>query len=323
MNKTQRLIQLMMAVNERMAFTTKELAQEFGVSERTMHRDLQELTELGMPLYTEFGPHGGYRLLKKRMLPPILFTEQEAVAMFFAFQSLQYYGALPFAAESTSALGKFYYYLPTDTKKRIDALKNRVSFWTPTRTHSSPYLEQLLEASIDGLPLHITYASKDGVTERTVQPIGIYASNGYWYFPSFCFQKDRILLFRTDRLQSLERAEPDHPSKDLKNYTILDWLSGGVSQKIDSSQQIRLRVKLTPGGVRAYERSSGRDEYVTVHADGSGELVTEMHQSNLLYFSKFFLSMGTDAVVEEPSEMVEWIREQLQGMLRAYSTLED
>lgn len=323
MNKTQRLIQLMMAVNERMAFTTKELAQEFGVSERTMHRDLQELSELGMPLYTEFGPHGGYRLLKKRMLPPILFTEQEAVAMFFAFQSLQYYGALPFAAESTSALSKFYHYLPTDTKKRIDALKNRVSFWTPTRTQSSPYLEELLEVSIDGLPLHITYASKDGVTERTIQPIGIYASNGYWYFPSYCFQKDRILLFRTDRLQSLERAEPDHPSKDLKNYTILDWLSGGMDPKAGSSEHMKLRVKLTSAGVRAYERSSGRDEHVTIHADGSGELVTEMHQSNLLYFSKFFLGMGADVVVEEPPEMVEWICEELQGMLRAYGNLAD
>ncbi|BFT71501.1 hypothetical protein PAENIP36_29430 [Paenibacillus sp. P36] len=125
MNKTQRLIQLMMAVNERMAFTTKELAQEFGVSERTMHRDLQELSELGMPLYTEFGPHGGYRLLKKRMLPPILFTEQEAVAMFFAFQSLQYYGALPFAAESTSALGKFYHYLPTI--RRSELMHSRIA----------------------------------------------------------------------------------------------------------------------------------------------------------------------------------------------------
>lgn len=322
MNKTQRLIQLMMTVNERMAFTTKELAQEFGVSERTMHRDLQELSELGMPLYTEFGPHGGYRLLKKRMLPPILFTEQEAVAMFFAFQSLQYYGALPFAAESTSALGKFYHYLPTDTKKRIDALKNRVSFWTPTRTHSSPYLEQILEASIDGLPLHITYDSKDGVTERTVQPVGIYASNGYWYFPSYCFQKDLILLFRADRLLSLERAEPEHPSKNLKDYTILDWLSRGTDHNENSSERMKLRVKLTPAGVRAYERSSGRDEHVTIHADGSGELVTEMHQSNLLYFSKFFLGMGVDAVVEEPPEMVVWIRNQLQSMLNAYNASE-
>lgn len=322
MNKTQRLIQLMMTVNERMTFTTKELAKEFGVSERTMHRDLQELSELGMPLYTEFGPHGGYRLLKKRMLPPILFTEQEAVAMFFAFQSLQFYGALPFTAESVSALNKFYHYLPTDTRARIDALKERVSFWTPHRTQSSPFLEQLLEASIDGLPLHMTYASKDGTTDRTVQPIGIYSSNGFWYFPSYCFQKDRLLLFRADRVQNLERAMPDHPSKDLKHYTILDWLTAGISQTADSSELIRLRVKLTPAGIRAYERSNDMEGNVTLHADGSGELLTDMHRSNLPYFAKCFLSMGADALVEEPMEMVIWIREQIQAMQRAYGVVQ-
>ncbi|NOU99145.1 helix-turn-helix transcriptional regulator [Paenibacillus planticolens] len=318
MNKTQRLIQLMMTVNERMRFTTKELAEEFGVSERTMHRDLQELSELGMPLYTEFGPHGGYRLLKKRMLPPILFTEQEAVAMFFAFQSLQFYGALPFASESVSALNKFYHYLPGDAKARIDALKDRVSFWTPTRTQSSPYLEQVLEASIDGLPLRMTYASKDGATDRTVQPIGIYSSNGFWYFPSYCFLKERILLFRADRILSLERAEPGHPGKDLSHYTILDWLTADLNQTAHSSELIRLRVKFTPAGIRAYERSGDMEGTITLHADGSGELLTDMHQSNLLYFSKFFLSMGADALVVEPMDMVIWIREQIQAMQRSY-----
>lgn len=316
MNKTQRLIQLMMAVNERMTFTTKELAEEFGVSERTMHRDLQELSEMGMPLYTEFGPHGGYRLLKKRMLPPILFTEQEAVAMFFAFQSLQFYGALPFADESASALKKFYHYLPTDTRARIDALKERVSFWTPTRTQSSPFLEQLLEASIDGEPLQITYSSKDGTTSRTIQPIGIYSSNGFWYVPAYCFQKDRILLFRADRIQSLQQAEKEHPVKDLKHMTIIDWLT--TDQCGPTTEPIKLRVAFTPSGVRAFERSSGMDGQLVLHDNGSGELTTTMHPDNIRHFSQYFLSMGADARVEEPAEMVNWIREQISAMQHAY-----
>ncbi|MDD9267706.1 helix-turn-helix transcriptional regulator [Paenibacillus sp. GCM10023248] len=319
MNKTQRLIQLMMAVNERMAFTTRELAEEFGVSERTMHRDLQELSEMGMPLYTEFGPHGGYRLLKKRMLPPILFTEQEAVAMFFAFQSLQFYGALPFAAESASALKKFYHYLPTDTRARIDALQDRVSFWTPSRTQSSPFLEQLLEASIDGAALRIAYSSKEGITERTIQPIGIYSSNGYWYVPAFCFQKDRMLLFRADRIQSLEPAGEDHPAKDLKHLTILDWLTN--DQAGLPAEPLKLRVSFTPAGVRAFERSNGMDGQLVLRDDGGGEFTTTMHPGNLKHFAQYFLSMGADARVEEPPEMVEWIRGQIASMSVAYGPM--
>jgi predicted DNA-binding transcriptional regulator YafY len=318
LNKTQRFIQLMMAVNERMQFTVKEMADEFGVSERTMHRDLQELSELGMPLYTEFGPHGGYRLLKKRMLPPILFSEQEAVAMFFAFQSLQYYGALPFEAESATALNKFYHYLPSDVKAKIDALKDRVSFWSPLRTQSSPFLQQILEASIDSKPLLMSYASKEGTKQRIIQPIGIYSNNGYWYLPSYCFLKEGFLLFRADRIVSLEPADPHYPSKDMKNYTISRWLQEGMPSEFEQQPKMNLRVKLTREGVRAYERSNSYGGTLEFNQDGSGTLSSEMHSDNLAYFSSYFLSLGADAVVEEPAEMASWIREQIRALHLAY-----
>jgi predicted DNA-binding transcriptional regulator YafY len=184
-------------------------------------------------------------------------------------------------------------------KVRIDELKDRVSFWTPTRSQGSPFLEQLLEASIDEMPLRITYASKDGTSERVVQPIGIYASNGFWYFPSYCFRKEGFLLFRADRIRSLERAESAHPSKNFKNYTIADWLLAGQEREA-GPMTMKLRVKLTPAGVRTYERSNGQDANVRLNDDGSGLLDTDMHRSNLTYFSKYFLSLGADALVEEP-----------------------
>lgn len=88
MSKSKRLMELMMTVNRKRRFTVKELAQEFGVSSRTILRDLQELSELGVPLYSEVGPHGGYQVLNERVLPPIAFTEEEAVSIFFASHAL-------------------------------------------------------------------------------------------------------------------------------------------------------------------------------------------------------------------------------------------
>lgn len=72
MSKSKRLIELMMRVNERKKFTVQELADEFNVSYRTMLRDLQELCELGVPLYSEVGVHGGYHLLKEKEIPDLL-----------------------------------------------------------------------------------------------------------------------------------------------------------------------------------------------------------------------------------------------------------
>jgi predicted DNA-binding transcriptional regulator YafY len=111
MSKSKRLLELMMTVNRKRKFTVKELALEFGVSTRTMLRDLQELSELGVPLYSEVGPHGGYQVLKERILPPIAFSEEEAVAMFFAVYALRHYSSLPFEAESASSLDKFYLHM--------------------------------------------------------------------------------------------------------------------------------------------------------------------------------------------------------------------
>ena len=111
MSKSKRLLELMMTVNRKRKFTVKELAMEFGVSARTMLRDLQELSGIGFPLYSEVGPHGGYQVLKESILPPIAFSEEEAVALFFAVNALRHYSSLPFEAESASALDKFYLHM--------------------------------------------------------------------------------------------------------------------------------------------------------------------------------------------------------------------
>src|SRR5690606_5862475 len=110
------------------------------VSKRTILRDLQELSELGVPLYSEVGPHGGYQVVRERVLPPIAFTEEEAAAMFFAVHALRHYASLPFEAESASALRKFYQFMPQDVKERIDRMKDRVDFVTPVRRGDSPCL---------------------------------------------------------------------------------------------------------------------------------------------------------------------------------------
>jgi|GEM_PF-87502 len=380
MKKSQRLIELMLAVNERRRFTVKEMAEAFGVSERTMHRDLQELCDLGMPLYTEFGPHGGYRLLHKRMLPPILFAEQEAVAMFFAFQSLQYYGALPFEAETLSALNKFYHYLPDDTKHTIDALKERVAFWSPQRTAGSPLLQPLLEAALAQRPVRIVYASSGGDSERTVQPIGIYSSSGRWYVPAYCFSRDKVLLFRADRVLALADADEAEAARDLRGWTIAGWLAGrlpaagaGAAAAADGAAagpagapadggagapagadaaarpngggagaadagtasgrpahggtfapaasgaaMLPLRVRLSREGVRRCADMPGFAAGLAADTDGGGVLTAEMEPGNIPYFGRLFLSLHTDAIVEQPAELVAWVRERLRQMQAAY-----
>ncbi|WP_238590794.1 helix-turn-helix transcriptional regulator [Paenibacillus beijingensis] len=122
MQKSQRLVQMIMRINAKKSFTVKELADEFGLSSRTITRDLQELSELGVPIYSIQGRGGGYKLLQERLLPPISFSESEAIAMFFALQSKDYFSSVPFGEGADSALHKFYHYLPADVREQIDRL---------------------------------------------------------------------------------------------------------------------------------------------------------------------------------------------------------
>ena len=112
MSKSKRLIELMMTVNQMRKFTVRELADQFGVSPRTILRDLQELSETGSSAL--FRGRTTWRISgsEERILPPIAFSEEEAVAMFFASHALRHYLFLPFEAESSTALQKFYYYMP-------------------------------------------------------------------------------------------------------------------------------------------------------------------------------------------------------------------
>ncbi|MCZ8521553.1 MULTISPECIES: helix-turn-helix transcriptional regulator [Paenibacillus] len=323
MTKSKRLMELMIAVNKRRKFTVRELAEEFGVSTRTIMRDLQVLDELGLPLYAEYGPHGGYRVLNERMLPPIMFSEQEALAMFFAYQSLQHYGALPFSEESVTALNKFYYYLPEDTKQKIDRLKERVVFWTPKRTAAVPHLRLLLDASLRQRPLRILYDSREGAGERSIQPIGVYSSNGHWYCPAFCFSKQRYLLFRADRVLQAESTEEDHPAVDLSGFTIADWFVPPSEQTDGPGGADRgwleLEVRLTKDGVRRCRREAWFQEELVVGADGEGVIRLRIRPDETDYFAGFFLSLGADAVVVQPPEMVSRLRDAVRKLSAAYA----
>ncbi|MGG1878343.1 YafY family protein [Paenibacillus cisolokensis] len=316
MSKSKRLIELMMTVNRMRKFTVKELADQFGVSPRTILRDLQELSELGVPLYSEVGPHGGYQVLKERVLPPIAFSEEEAVAMFFASHALRHYSSLPFEAESSAALQKFYYYMPGDVRDRIDQMKNRVDFLTHTRKQQSSFLGILLDAAVKQRVVTIEYETKRGLSKRSIQPVGIYASNGFWYCPAYCFMRENLRLFRCDRMHSAAYDNSGMKPLDHRHIHLGNWRSFG-SEKL---MYVRMSAALTREGVQRCEAELWPVPRIDVQPDGSGLLMQEVPASELPYFAKFFLGLGNEAVVTEPKELVDLIKKLLKELIRKYES---
>jgi predicted DNA-binding transcriptional regulator YafY len=325
MSKAKRLLDLMMTVNRRRKFTVRELADEFGVSTRTILRDLQELGELGVPLYSEVGPHGGYQVLNERILPPIAFTEEEAVAIFFASHALRHYEYLPFKEESLSALHKFYNYMSGDVRDRIDEMKNRIDFLTPARQAEFPYLSILLEAGIGQKVLRIDYESKGKRSIRAIQPVGIFASSGLWYCPAYCYQRQDIRVFRCDRIHSVDYDSSGRLPLDLRQVHLGNWneygaASPGAGPETEQNRnKVRLYIELTGEGVQACEAEMWSAFLLHRRGDGTGWLEGEIPANDLRFFARFIIGLGNEATVQEPPELVEEIKAVLTGILRKYS----
>lgn len=312
MQKSQRLIQLIMRINAKPSFTVRELADEFGLSTRTITRDLQELSELGVPVYSIQGRGGGYRLLRERLLPPISFTENEAVAMFFACQTMDYFSSLPFGEGADAALHKFYHYLPADIREQIDRLQDRIMFWNPYRSMSAEILQTLLQAIMTCSVVTIEYRSGRGVSERNIQPIGLYASSGYWYCPAYCFTRENMRQFRADRILSAERNTAIPGRAEVSRMTLLD-----KPDQMDKDQ-ITFELELTRKGVWLLESNPRFGPYIKRNEDGSGTLAINVAAEDMKFYVDLIWQYGDEIKVLAPAEATAYIHHKIESMRLLY-----
>ncbi|GGF93625.1 helix-turn-helix transcriptional regulator [Paenibacillus aceti] len=312
LSKTKLLFDLIMYVNSRRSFTAQEVADEFGVSVRTAHRYLLEISEMGVPIYTEQGRNGGYRTLKNRVLPPVLFDENEALSIFFAFRSLTFYESLPFDADIESASRKLLVALPEDTREKIRQLETVLSFWNPQRGLRAPYLKELVEAATEHRVITIEYQSRSGDKSRNVAPIGVYTNDGLWYTPAYDMDKSRIQLFRVDRILSIKVTEDTYKA----GTNLMEWL-----QSYTISSPVRLVVELTREGIR---KSQSKPWYQPIlleqeREDGIVGLIdTVIDHNEIPFTAQFFAQLGKEARVIEPQEIVEQIRSHAEELLGHY-----
>ncbi len=314
MARAKRLNEMIMMVNRKKRFTVRELAQEFGISKRTILRDLQELSEMGVPLYSEAGPHGGYQVLNERILPPIAFSEDEAISIFFAIHALRHYISLPFDIEYESIIKKFYLNLSGDIRDTIDKMQNRVEFESIQQQEKIPFLKQLLDAAIQQDILIISYEASGKTSKRSIQPIGIYVKDGKWYCPSYCFFREDYRVFRCDRIKSVEPDENNDPI-NLSNINLKNRFSI-LNHYMETTE---LYVELTKKGVEKLESVNWPNIYLSKREDGSGFIKGIIAKHDINFLSSYFIAYGENAIIKEPIELIESTKEILTKVLNHYN----
>jgi predicted DNA-binding transcriptional regulator YafY len=222
---TARALRALEILQTRPGATADELAERLGVTERAARRYVGILREAGIPVESARGPYGGYRLGRGTRLPPVVFTEEEALVLVMAVLDGQ-----PPAAEADdlvgSALGKVIRALPESVGRQAAALKEHASA-APGRysTRPAPATTTALIAAVAARRrVLVTYRSESGKEWTTeVDPWAVVVRHGRWYLLCYSHAADAVRTYRVDRLREVRQTtHPFDPPDDLDPVAVLE-----------------------------------------------------------------------------------------------------
>lgn len=200
MKKTERLHALSEFLRRHGArgSTAERMATEFGVSVRTIKRDLDSLERSGAPVWSRPGPGGGYGLSGMASLKPISLSSAQAVALLAAVSAAH---DAPYSDHASAGVQKILDVLDPPARARAHALAERV--WVDSPPAPSRAVRSALEeAMIEQRVVRIRYTSADGTsTSRDVEPVLFGSSNGRWYLIGWCRLRNAMRWFLVSRVQ--------------------------------------------------------------------------------------------------------------------------
>jgi len=187
-----------------------ELARRLEVDTRTLRRYIATLEELGIPITSERGRYGAYMLVAGFKLPPMMFNEDEALALSVGLLAARSLGLAEGASAVASAQAKLERVMPIKLKQRLRAVDETV---TLDLSRSAPpgdnrTLTVLSAAAQAARRVHMRYRSSKGeASERDFDPYGLLYRGGNWYVGGHCHLRQGLRSFRLDRVAQVDMLE--------------------------------------------------------------------------------------------------------------------
>lgn len=298
MKRMDRLMAIIIALQQGPE-TAKSLAEKFEVSRRTILRDMQSLSEMGIPLYAAAGPSGGFRLMDGFVLPPVQFNALEALTLLFALQGMTRYSDTPFNRERWTVMDKIKNIIPKETLAQIETLLETLEMDVPRRNYKVPHLSALLDYASQSKGLAVYYRSQNHQRWLKILPTRIYSAHGFWYCEAYSHTHGEMRTFRVDRFDEigeLSLVEEAMLASAMQSKRMIDSNS-------DEDSDVRIRAKLTYKGLLQVEWDEHIGEQVRPIGDDEWEVEFQCPASELEWAVRFFYSIGPDAEVLEPASI--------------------
>ncbi len=228
--------------------TVGELAERLGVDERTVRRYAEHLADLGIPIEARRGRYGGYRLARSYKLPPLMLTDDEAIAVMLGLTAGRRSGLLTTeVAAADSAMAKLQRVLPGALANRLGSLLSTTWFTAPSRVGvppGAPVLLELAEAAHQRRTVTIDYTAWDGRSgQRSLDAYGLVFHAGRWYVTGRDHLRGEVRTFRLDRIAQVRPADGsyDVPS----GFDPAEHVLAGIAA-VDWKHEVAVVLHTTP-----------------------------------------------------------------------------
>ena len=219
MRRADRLFQIVQHLRARRLTTAAQLADFLGVSERTIYRDVRDLSLSGVPVKGEAGV--GYAVDHSYELTPLMFTREEVEAVVVGLRMVQAFGGPRFRAAAVPALDKVVLALPKHRRAEIDGPQIFAPLSNAHRAVENT-IETLRAAIDDRTVLRLAYVANDGnETGRTVNPLALTFWGAAWTLAAWCNLREDFRSFRLDRVRRCARTGEkfaEEPGKTLADF---------------------------------------------------------------------------------------------------------
>ncbi|MES2474490.1 MAG: YafY family protein [Verrucomicrobiota bacterium] len=314
MNRIDRLTGMILLLQGQRVITAEQIAAHFEISVRTVYRDLSALGEAGVPILAEAGV--GYSLMGGYHMPPVMFTEDEAAALFMSAEL-----TAPVADESLrqslrSALLKVRSVLPQEKKDYLRQLHGKVGILSrpsgPEERRES--LMPIQRAVARRLCLRISYntANRGAISERVVEPMGLVFYSRQWHLIAWCRWRREMRDFRLDRMTAWELI--DECFENHADFSVKEFLH----ESIECRELTPASVLIEPSILERF-RAEMHGTPVAEELLADGSVVMELLAFSLPWFAEWLLGYGARVEALEPPELRSLVREAALAVVQRHA----
>ncbi len=308
---TTRVLTVLELLQARGAMSGTELAQRLEVDGRTLRRYIQKLEDLGIPVVAERGRYGAYRLMPGFKLPPMMFTDDEALALSVGLLAARSLGLAEAAPAVESARAKLERVMPEPLKRRIRALGETVQLdlARPDAPADNEALFTLSAAAHARQRVQLAYRSAQGAaTERAFDPYGLAWRGGRWYAVGHCHLRGGLRSFRLDRMQGLQLLPASFAAPE--DFDAVRHLALGVASLPRAfSVQVLLKTDLASARAELFDA-------IGLFAPHDAGVLLHSQADDLAWYARQLARLPFDFEVLHPPALRDALRDCAHALLR-------